>query len=56
MAQHDQFVGIDVSKARLDVCLWPQNEVCAFANDRDGLRALIRWLRRIRPHAVGFEA
>lgn len=56
MAQHDQFVGIDVSKARLDVCLWPQNEVCAFANDRDGLRALIRWLRRVRPHAVGFEA
>lgn len=56
MAQHDQFVGIDVSKARLDVCLWPQGESGAFANDRDGLRALIRWLRRVRPQAIGFEA
>ena len=56
MAQHDQFVGIDVSKARLDACLWPQGEAGAFPNDRDGLRALIRWLRRVRPDAVGFEA
>lgn len=56
MAQHDPFVGIDVSKARLDACLWPQGEACAFANDRDGLRELVRWLRRVRPLAVGFEA
>jgi len=56
MAQHDPFVGIDVSKARLDACLWPQGEACAFANDRDGLRELIRWLRRVSPLAVGFEA
>lgn len=56
MAHCDDFVGIDVSKAQLDVCRWPEGEMRAFANDREGLRDLVRWLRRLAPQAVGFEA
>lgn len=56
MTYAERFVGIDVSKARLDACLWPEGEERAFANDRQGLRDLVRWLRRLQPQAVGFEA
>lgn len=33
------FVGIDVSRARLDVCLWPDGEALEFASDGKGIRA-----------------
>lgn len=56
MAQNDHYVGIDVSKAQLDACLLPTGEARSFANDAQGLRALLRWLRRLAPQAVGFEA
>ncbi len=50
------FVGIDVSKARLDVCLWPDGEALEFANDGKGIRALVRHLARLGPAAIGLEA
>ena len=50
------FVGIDVSKARLDVCLWPSGEWCEFANDAKGIRALVRHLARLGTAAIGLEA
>lgn len=56
MTRQGGFVGIDVSKAQLDACLWPEGEAHAFANDREGLRELVRWLRGVKPQAIGFEA
>jgi transposase len=53
---HAVFVGIDVSKARLDVCLWPSGEWSEFANDAKGIRALVRHLARLGPAAIGLEA
>lgn len=50
------FVGIDVAKARLDVCLWPAGEALEFANDSKGIRALVRHLARVGPEAIGLEA
>lgn len=50
------FVGIDVSKARLDVCLWPSGEALDFTNDAKGIRALVQRLLRIGPAAIGLEA
>lgn len=50
------FVGIDVSKARLDVCLWPMGEWLEFANDAKGIRALVRHLARLGASAIGLEA
>jgi transposase len=56
MAHPDTFVGIDLSKARLDVCIWPTGKCMAFANDRQGRAALVRALRRCGPAAIGLEA
>lgn len=56
MAQGDVFVGIDVSKAQLDVCLWPAGEWLVFDNDGKGVRALVRCLAKAGPVAIGLEA
>jgi transposase len=56
MASQAVFVGIDVAKARLDVCLWPTGEWLEFANDSKGIRALVRHLARLEPAAIGLEA
>jgi transposase len=37
-------IGIDVSKAHLDACRWPDDETRRFANDAKGHRALIAWI------------
>jgi transposase len=54
MTQDRVFVGIDVSKARLDVAL-TTGEVWSVSNDRAGWSALIDQLQTIRPEAVGLE-
>jgi transposase len=56
MTQDGVYVGIDVSKARLDVCLWPEAEWREFSNDRKGCAALVRHLAKLAVTAVGFEA
>jgi transposase len=50
-------VGIDVSKERLDVCLMPEGEAFAFANDQEGIDSLIEHLQEeARPELVILEA
>jgi transposase len=49
-------VGIDVSKARLDVALLPSGETFALANDEEGLRELTEKLTEVRPALVVLEA
>jgi transposase len=56
MAQRGEFVGIDVSKARLDVAIWPTGETFQVANDRAGRAELVRRLKRRPVEAVGLEA
>lgn len=56
MAQNGVFVGIDVSKDRLDVAVLPSREHLQFDNNRAGLRALAGWLRGLKPERVAFEA
>jgi transposase len=38
------YVGIDVSKAKLDVCLLPSGQIAVFDNDAQGIRRLVEWL------------
>lgn len=54
MTQDGVFVGIDVSKARLDVAA-TTGEVWSVGNDRAGWTELIGRLRRLRPPAIGLE-
>lgn len=50
------FIGIDVSKAILDVGVIPTEEVKRFTNDADGCKALISWLSEIEPELIVLES
>lgn len=50
------FIGIDVSKDRLDVHVLPSGETFAVARDGEGLVALIERLEPFKPHLVLLEA
>jgi transposase len=52
----DQFVGIDVSKARLDVAVVPAGETWQVANDEGGIAAAVQRLRALGPALVVLEA
>lgn len=50
------FVGIDVSKATLDVCVLPTGEAFQVSNDSAGIGELLKKLRPLSPERVGMEA
>ena len=50
------YVGIDVSKDRLDVHVRPTGEAFAVARDGEGLAALVARLKPLAPHLVAVEA
>jgi transposase len=52
----DVYVGIDVSKDRLDVYVEPSGESFAVVRDGDGLASLIERLRPLAPRLVAVEA
>lgn len=56
MTQKTVFVGIDTSKAWLDVAQCGEEQTRRFANDKDGWRELIDWLGPLQPTAIGIEA
>jgi transposase len=41
---HQIFVGIDVSKSHLDLCILPQKRRCRVSNDDAGFAKLVAWL------------
>ena len=50
------FIGIDVSKARLDICVRPLASRESFANDEVGIRTLVKGLRELQPALIVLEA
>lgn len=50
------FVGIDVSKATLDVCVLPTGESYQISNDAAGISELVTRLRPLSPERVVMEA
>lgn len=50
------FVGIDVSKARLDVATFPNTQTWAVDNDPDGIAELARRLKPLQPERIVLEA
>src|SRR5690242_8594008 len=50
------FVGIDVSKAQLDIAIRPTGEVSSVANDEAGIASLVARLRELKPTLVVVEA
>jgi len=56
MAKPERFVGIDVSKATLDVHVLPEGQDLVFANDVEGIKAICKKLGKLRPHLIVLEA
>lgn len=50
------FVGIDVSKARLDISVRPRGVKNSFTNDKAGITSLVQWLNPINPTLIVLEA
>ena len=50
------FVGIDVSKDRLDVAVRPSGETFFVERNARGLEALVARLRELSPHIIALEA
>jgi transposase len=50
------FVGIDVSKARLDVAMRPSDEIESVSNDGAGIDSLVKRLKEIGPALIVLEA
>jgi len=49
-------VGVDVSKARLDVCVLPEGVTSSHANDEAGIVQLVESLKQAKPGLVVMEA
>ena len=56
MSQEPRYVGIDVSKATLDVGLRPTVQTGSVPNDEKGIRELLRQLGELSPALVVLEA
>jgi transposase len=50
------FIGIDVSKDWLDICIRPSGETFAITRDDQGLEHLVERLRALAPVLVALEA
>ncbi len=55
MSRDPTFVGIDVSKATLEVCEWPDGDVKTFDNHAEGVDDLLAWLAPRNVAVVAFE-
>lgn len=56
MEESSIFIGIDVSKVRLDVAIRPSGESESVANDKTGIKALVKHLGEIQPALIVLEA
>jgi transposase len=52
----ESFIGIDVSKARLDVAAVPQEESWSEAHEEKGIESLVKALKKQRPNLIALEA
>lgn len=55
-ALNEVFIGIDVSKATLDVAIWPSEQSWQVSNDNEGIRKLIGRLQELEVRLVVIEA
>lgn len=56
MTSNAEFVGIDVSKANLDVACWENKVYKRFCNEPKGIQELIEWLKELQPELIVLEA
>lgn len=54
--QTGMFIGVDVSQARLDVGLWPSQEVFSDSNEAKGIKRLAKRIAECKPKLVIMES
>ena len=54
--EKEVFVGIDVSKEKLDVAVRPSGELMSFSNDEDGISVMADFIKPFSPLLIVFEA
>lgn len=54
--QTETFIGIDISKATLDVAIWQSDQYRKFSNDAKGMQGLIEWFSVLTPTLIVLEA
>lgn len=50
------FVGVDVSKAELEVAIWDRDDLWEFSNDEAGVQSLCGFLKLLQPAMIVLEA
>ncbi len=56
MTAPDIFMGIDISKNRLDVAVYPGDQAFSYPNNADGIPKLVRRLQKLNPQIILLEA
>lgn len=56
MTATDIFVGIDISKSRLDIAIIPGDQSFTCPNNEAGIQKLVRRLQKLNPHTILLEA
>ena len=56
MVEQEVYVGVDVSKERLDVAVWPGDEFFSMANDARAVRRLVQRLEGLGCRRIVLEA
>lgn len=56
MNSKERFVGIDISKAQLEVGLLPEGQLWKVAHDQSGLESLVKRLQALSPRLIVVEA
>jgi hypothetical protein len=51
-----RFIGVDVSKDKLDVCVMPGGELHDFQNDAQGIEKLVALFKQLQPAAVVLDS
>jgi len=54
--EKEVFVGIDVSKDKLDVAVRPSGEIISFSNDEDGISLMVDFIKPLSPLLIVLEA
>jgi len=52
----DVTIGIDISKALLDVATYPDGQIKQFTNNKKGHKALVKWFASLHTKLIVFEA
>ena len=52
----ETYIGMDISKAKIDVAVWGREETWEFNNENEGLQELVGWIKKLRPTLIVVEA